>query len=286
MRCAVFLDRDNTLIANDGDLGDPAQVRLITGAAWAVRALHEAGYTLVVVTNQGGVARGRYTDGDVDAVHKKTEALLAQSSRWSGGRSLIERWMSCPFHPDGTVAEYRREHPWRKPAPGMLIAAAADLAIDLSHSWMVGDQERDIEAGRAAGCRTILVHPDAATRGDAKSASGADFVECDLLHASHRIMRADGKDGGARWEPTSAVRLVAAPGQLGEARVRTMVSAVAAEIAAAQGVILVRCEVCEGGADLEVVGPEIVVLGLAAELRRRSNLLASGHGECALWMHE
>lgn len=155
---AVFLDRDNTIIENDGDLGRPDDVRLVEGVAPGLKTLREAGFHLVVVTNQGGVARGVFNEDDVDAVHQRIAALVDQHARGSG---VIDRFYYCPYHPEGTVAEYRREHIWRKPQPGMILQAARDMGIDLSRSWMIGDQERDIQAGRAAGCRTVLVTTDA-----------------------------------------------------------------------------------------------------------------------------
>lgn len=153
---AVFLDRDNTLIANDGDLGDPDKVELIQGAASAIASLRGLGYRIIVVTNQGGVARGKYSEDDVERVHQRINEMIKANS---GAR--IDRFYYCPYHPEGTVAKYCREHDWRKPAPGMLIQAAEDLDLDLSQSWMVGDQERDMQAGAGAGVRTILLTPDA-----------------------------------------------------------------------------------------------------------------------------
>ena len=150
---AVFFDRDDTLIrCNDvtptGDLGDPALVELLPGASDAVRALKEAGYAIVVITNQGGVARGNHTCADVERVNARVNELL-------GG--LVDTFRFCPWHPKGTVDAWAREHPWRKPAPGMILDAARSLGIDLKHSWVVGDAERDCHAGREAGCRTILI---------------------------------------------------------------------------------------------------------------------------------
>lgn len=154
---AVFLDRDNTLILNDGDLGDPEQVVLREGVATALRRLRDKGYRLVVVTNQGGVARGKYTERDVDAVHQRIARLVDEQA---GATGIIDRFYYCPYHPEGTVPEYRREHPWRKPQPGMLIQAARDLDLDLAECWMIGDQVRDVTAGISAGCRTILLSSD------------------------------------------------------------------------------------------------------------------------------
>ncbi|MEM7626785.1 MAG: HAD-IIIA family hydrolase [Planctomycetota bacterium] len=155
-RPAVFLDRDNTLIHNDDDLGDPDEVRLIQGVAPAIASLCGLGYKVVVVTNQGGVARGKYTEADVDAVHDRIEQLITE--RVNGAR--IDAFYFCPFHPQGKIAKYKKDHPTRKPKPGMLLQAAEDLEVDLAQSWMVGDSLRDIDAGAAAGCRTVLLQAD------------------------------------------------------------------------------------------------------------------------------
>lgn len=152
MRPAVFIDRDNTLIANDGDLGDPNEVTLLRGVREGLRKLADGGFALVVVSNQGGVARGKFTEADVERVHHRIQELV--------GREVPLRFYFCPFHPEGSVAEYRREHPWRKPAPGMLLIAAEEHQLNLRHSWMVGDQPRDIDAGRAAGCKTVFIGRD------------------------------------------------------------------------------------------------------------------------------
>ena len=146
MNAAVFLDRDNTIIHNDGDLGDPKEVRLIQGAASAIASLRGLGYLIVIVTNQGGVARGKYGVEDVDKVHEKITQLVHDNAG-----AKIDRFYFCPYHPLGTVEKYTREHPWRKPQPGMLLQAAKDLHIDMEQSWMIGDALRDIEAGAAAG---------------------------------------------------------------------------------------------------------------------------------------
>ena len=162
---AVFLDRDNTLIDNDGDLGDPDQVRLLAHVAPALARLRDAGYVLVVVSNQGGVARGAYGETDVEAVNRRIASLVDEAT---GRCGLIDRFYFCPFPPEGTVEPYRREHPWRKPQPGMLHAARQDLGLDLEQSWLVGDQSRDVAAGRAAGCATILISADPAAVADAQ----------------------------------------------------------------------------------------------------------------------
>lgn len=185
---AIFLDRDDTLIAcrsiiPDGDLGDPDLVRLLPGAAEACRALRHAGFALVVVSNQGGVARGRYTADAVRAVNCRLNDLLDHA---------IDAFYFCPYHPRGLVPEFTREHPWRKPAPGMILDAAAAMSLDLSRSWLIGDAERDCQAGRAAGLlgRTILLtHPDPELRAPAPTESRADFLERDLPAAVKRVLR-------------------------------------------------------------------------------------------------
>ncbi len=171
-QAAVFLDRDNTLIANDGDLGDPAGVRLLDGVSQALLRLRASGYRLVVVSNQGGVARGVFGEADVEAVNARIADLLA------GDGVVIDRFYFCPYHPQGSVFRYRREHPWRKPQPGMLLQAKDDLDLDLAASWMIGDQPRDIEAGHAAGCKTILVARDPALLGETRpTATTATLAE-------------------------------------------------------------------------------------------------------------
>jgi len=158
LRAAVFLDRDDTLIAcnelpaptppaKDGDLVDPALARLLPGVAQGLARLASRGFALVVVSNQGVVARGGGTLAQVDAVNARVATLLAAE----GVR--IERFYYCPFHPKGTVDGLSREHPWRKPQPGMMAAAAAELELDLDASWLIGDAPRDVEAGIAARLR-------------------------------------------------------------------------------------------------------------------------------------
>lgn len=156
-RAAVFLDRDDTLIvcrnlaappppAAPGDLIDPALVALLPGVLEGCGALREAGFALVVVTNQGTVARGGATCETVERVNDRLRELLTIKER-----GLIDAVYYCPFHPKGMVPEFTREHPWRKPGAGMILAAAEDLRLDLERSWLIGDAVRDIEAGVAAG---------------------------------------------------------------------------------------------------------------------------------------
>jgi D-glycero-D-manno-heptose 1,7-bisphosphate phosphatase len=149
---AVFLDRDNTIIANDGYLGDPTKVRLLPGAAAAIASMRRLGYRIVVVSNQSGVARGMFDEAAVEAVNQE---MIRQLREQAGAH--VDASYYCPYHPDAVVPEYKADHPWRKPKPGMLKAAAADFDLDLTRCWMVGDMQRDIAAGSAVNCRTILI---------------------------------------------------------------------------------------------------------------------------------
>ncbi len=152
-RPAVFLDRDNTLIDDPGFIDDPDQVRLLPGAAQAVRRLRSAGYAVVVASNQSGIARGLITEEQLEAVHQRLRDLLREEG------AELDAIYYCPFldGPEAVVETYRRASEHRKPGCGMLIQAARDLNLELGRSWMIGDRVSDIEAGQRAGCRTILV---------------------------------------------------------------------------------------------------------------------------------
>jgi D-glycero-D-manno-heptose 1,7-bisphosphate phosphatase len=152
-RPAIFFDRDNTLIVSDGYLGDPEKVALIDGAATAIARARAMGFATVVISNQSGVARGMFDEAAVDAVNRKIDEKL----RFINAAAVIDRHEFCPYHPEATVDEYRQDSDLRKPKPGMIHAAAQALALDLGRSWVIGDAPRDIEAGKAAGCRTVLL---------------------------------------------------------------------------------------------------------------------------------
>lgn len=154
MQPAIFLDRDNTIIRNDDHLGDPTGVDLFDDTIDSLHRFNDAGYALVIVTNQSGVARGLFTEEDVQSVHDTIRSLVREAS---GGRDLLMHWYHSPYHPDGHVEPFNIEHDTRKPEPGMLQQAAEELDLDLPGSWMIGDTPRDIRAGQNAGCRTILL---------------------------------------------------------------------------------------------------------------------------------
>jgi D-glycero-D-manno-heptose 1,7-bisphosphate phosphatase len=178
-RPAVFVDRDNTLIRDPGYLRDVGRVELLPGVAEALRRLRAAGYPVVVVSNQSGVARGYLSEQEVDAIHDRMRGLLA------GHGAGVDAIYYCPYFdgPEAIRTEYRIDSDLRKPKPGMLLLAARDHAIDLSRSWMIGDSERDVQAGRAAGCRTILLSSNGQAHGVL-----ADHVAPDLATAVERIL--------------------------------------------------------------------------------------------------
>ena len=193
MGAAVFLDRDGTLIDELGYLADPGALRLFPGAADAVAAWNRAGVLVVLVTNQSGVARGSFDEERLASVHARLEELLGEA----GAR--LDLILHCPHHPTEGSAPYRRECTCRKPEPGMLLDAAARLGIDLGASWIVGDAERDLEAGRRAGVSRLLLV--ATGKGGATDArlreAGIDDYELvdDLAAAAERVLAWIGTKG-------------------------------------------------------------------------------------------
>jgi histidinol-phosphate phosphatase family protein len=150
-RQGVLLDRDGTVIVDSGHVGSVERVQFIDGAIEAIAALNRAGLPVAVVTNQAGVARGLYDIEDVQQVHKHMSAELARC----GAR--VDRWLFCPYHPEGSVEAFARFSADRKPGPGMALAAAEALDIDLSVSWVVGDSDADVGLARAVGARPLRV---------------------------------------------------------------------------------------------------------------------------------
>lgn len=143
----LLLDRDGVLTPDLDRFTPPGELHPLPGVREALSALREAGWRLAVVTNQPWVARGVCGLSDVDAVH----AALGLP---------VDRWYVCPHHPRALVERWRVDCDCRKPRPGMLLRAAADLGLDLSASYLIGDRVTDLEAGARAGCRTIHVRGD------------------------------------------------------------------------------------------------------------------------------
>jgi D-glycero-D-manno-heptose 1,7-bisphosphate phosphatase len=192
-RSAAFLDRDGTITVERGYVTRPEDVRLIEGAAAAIRALNEAGVLVVIVSNQSGVARGLMTEDDMAAVHAATESLLAAEG------ATVDAAYYCPNHPSGGVARFTTDSSCRKPATGMCEAAVHDLGIDVGLSTMVGDSLTDVEFANNAGMPAVLVMTgkgeDELTKAGERGVSVAAAV-ADLAEAVDWILK--GRPG---WRP-------------------------------------------------------------------------------------
>jgi len=186
-RWAAFLDRDGTINEEVGLVSDPSQLRLIEGAADAVERLRKAGAYVAVITNQSVVARGLIDEPGLGLVHERLKSLLADSG------TKVDEILYCPHHPERGHPEaddpvYRRDCECRKPKPGMILDSARRNGIDLGSSFMVGDSTRDIGAGAAAGCRTILLKTGFAGSDGVCSDVEPDAEETDLSAAAERIL--------------------------------------------------------------------------------------------------
>lgn len=179
LKPAIFLDRDGTLNEEVDYLSDPDQLVLIPGAAAAVARLNAKGIPVVVVTNQSGIGRGKYDWQDFAAVMSRMGTLLALENAW------IDAVYASPHHELGQGEYAVSDHPDRKPNPGMLVRAAEEHGLDLPRSWMIGDKDIDLDAGRRAGCRVALVRTGYGSRVDG---AAADLVAADLPEALERIL--------------------------------------------------------------------------------------------------
>lgn len=151
MNKAIIFDRDGTLLVECGYLTHPTQVALYSASLGAVRLARQAGFMTAVATNQSGVARGWLAEDDLEAIHRRMRALLAE-----GGASLDGIYY-CPHHPQGTVPEYRKACSCRKPGIGLGKLAAERLDLDLVRSFVIGDKLTDVAFGRALGAKPCLV---------------------------------------------------------------------------------------------------------------------------------
>ena len=152
-RPGILLDRDGTIIVDHGYVGSVDRVEFIDGAAEAIASFNRAGVPVAVVTNQSGVARGKYSIDDVEDVHRHITQFLA------GHLAFVDLFLYCPYHPAGIVRAFTRTSEDRKPRPGMAIAAGAALNLDLGSSWVVGDRPEDIGLAEAIGACAAYVGP-------------------------------------------------------------------------------------------------------------------------------
>lgn len=185
-RCepAIFLDRDGTLNVEKGHLRTPEELELLPGVGSALRTLRQAGFHLIVLTNQPVIARGEASETEVAAIHRKLEWELGKEGAY------LDAIYVCPHHPDrgfpGERTELKTRCECRKPGTGLFKQACRDLRVDVPNSWMVGDQSRDIEMARRAGLRSVLVQTGAAGR-HGQFRSAPDLIADDLASAAQGI---------------------------------------------------------------------------------------------------
>ncbi len=173
---AIFLDRDGTINKLVGFLRETEEFELLEGVSEAVKKINASGFLAIVVTNQPVIARGEVSYEKLKEIHNKMETMLGYDGAYLDGIYF------CPHHPhkgyEGEVPELKIECECRKPKPGMLLKAAGDFHIDLSRSWVIGDSENDILAGKAAGCRTVLI---------GEGTAGQDLSAMNLLESVDKI---------------------------------------------------------------------------------------------------
>lgn len=185
MRRAVFLDRDGTILDELGYLTPDSTVHVYPFSIDAIRLLARAGFAVVVITNQGGIGLGLYDHAFVDRTHADL------SRQFEAGGAAIEGWYYCPHHPEAVVPEFKQVCGCRKPATGLVTAAAKDLDLDLSASWVVGDQWRDIEVAHRTGARSVLVRTGYGRRLEHHWPDGVarpTLVADNLMEAAARIL--------------------------------------------------------------------------------------------------
>ena len=195
-RRAVFLDKDGTIIENVPYNVDPERIQLSPGAEEGLRQLHRAGYPLFVVSNQAGVARGYFPESALQGVEARLRELLTAFGVPLAGFTY------CPHHPEGSVEGLAVVCECRKPAPGMIVRTAAEHGIDLARSWMVGDILDDIQAGRRAGCRTILVDSGNETKWILSPDREPHYRADNLADAARHIIEQDDPEVGGQPVPT------------------------------------------------------------------------------------
>lgn len=187
---AVFLDKDGTLVYDVPYNVDPAKVRLTPCAIEGLRLLQNSSYALFVVTNQAGIAKGRFSVEDWQRMQVCLAGLLGRHG------IRISAFYNCPHHPQGSVARFAVECDCRKPMPGMLLRAAREHGIDLGRSWMIGDILHDVQAGKRAGCRSILIDNGNETEWEMGADRVPDLCAADLLEAAHAIPAGDRNSPG------------------------------------------------------------------------------------------
>jgi D-glycero-D-manno-heptose 1,7-bisphosphate phosphatase len=178
---AIFIDKDGTLIQDVPYNVDPAMIQLLPGVKETLAQLKRDRFLLILVSNQSGVARGFFDEAALDRVVTQITHLLEGVQ--------LDGFYFCPHHPEGKIEKYAINCLCRKPEPGMLLSAAAEYGIDLGKSWMIGDILNDIEAGKRAGCKTILLDTGNETEWLVNDLRQPDFLVHSWQEAGDAILR-------------------------------------------------------------------------------------------------
>lgn len=182
---AVFLDKDGTLIHDVPYNVDPEKIRLMPGVIKGLKLLRDNGYQLIGVSNQSGIARGYFEEEDVQEVFSQLQLHLHENG------VPLDHMYYCPHLLQGSVKQYAVDCHCRKPKAGMLIDAAGEYNISLSHSWMIGDILHDIQAGKNAGCKTIMVDNGNETEWVQNDLRTPDFIVNNFYDAAQIIIQMD-----------------------------------------------------------------------------------------------
>ncbi len=182
LRPAIFLDKDGTVLQDVPYNVDPANMIFAPGAAAGLARLALLGVPLYVITNQPGIALGRFCLDDLADMQQHLSQMFTQVG------ATLDGLYFCPHHPEGTVPQYACDCECRKPAPGLLLHAAKQHGIDLARSWLIGDILNDIEAGNRAGCQTILIDNGNETEWDLDQGRTPDYRVADLEEASRLVL--------------------------------------------------------------------------------------------------
>jgi D,D-heptose 1,7-bisphosphate phosphatase len=200
---AVFLDKDGTLVENVPYNADPEKIRLLDSVLEGLRLLHEEGYKLIIVSNQAGVAHGHFPESALEAIGQRISQLFRAA------KIPLSGFYYCPHHPDGMIPNYALTCFCRKPSPGLLFRAAREHQLSLTDSWMIGDILDDVEAGRRADCRAILVNNGNETVWRNTPLRRPNFTVDNFLEAAQAILTNDRvrKQAGSQTLPVKVRRI-------------------------------------------------------------------------------
>jgi histidinol-phosphate phosphatase family protein len=178
---ALFVDKDGTIIEDLPYNVDPAKIRFMPGVPEGLRLVHAAGYRIIVVTNQSGIARGYFTEEELAAASRRIAGMMAEAGVPLAG------FYFCPHLPGGVIPGYDIACSCRKPQPGLIVRAAREHAIDVTRSWIAGDILNDVEAGHRAGCRAVMIDTGKETEWVLSRERLPDHIVPDFLAAARVI---------------------------------------------------------------------------------------------------